>query len=77
MFYTEFQVNFDADEIVKRKVQVKIPTRKKTLKRKAETPSAEVIPPKFKKHVLSLGFQESDVVALYKNKDDWMGIQTG
>ena len=70
-------MNFDVDEIVQRKVQIEIPTRKKAMKRKAETPSAEVIPEKFKKHALSLGFQESDLAVLYKNKDDWVGIRTG
>ena len=75
--YENFQLNLDVEENIKRKIEVEIPTRKKVTKRKAETPSAEVIPEKFKKHVLSLGFQESDVTVLYENKDDWMGIQTG
>ena len=69
-------MNFDTEEKVKRKIEIEIPNRKKAMKRKAEK-SVQPIPENFKKHVLSLGFQKSDVAVLYKNKDDWMGISTG
>ena len=77
MFHENTQVNLDAEENIRRKIEVEIPTRTKATKRKAEAPSAEIVPDKFKKHVLSLGFQESDAAVLYKKKDDWMGISTG
>ena len=67
-FYAKFQLNFDRDEKIARKIEE---PRKKATKRKAET--AE-IPEKFTKHVLSLGFQESDVPVLFENRDDWMGM---
>ena len=70
-------MNLDAEKKVKRETEVDLPPRKKANKRSAETPGSEIIPEKFKKHVKSLGFQESDITVLYKNKDDWMGISTG
>ena len=69
-------MNLEADKDFKRKIAVEIPSKNKAKKRKAEKSGAE-IPAKFKKHVLSLGFQESDVAVLYRDKDDWMGISTG
>ena len=37
----------------------------------------ENIPEKFIKHVLSLGFQESDAAVLYKDKENWIGASKG
>ena len=35
------------------------------------------VPSKFIKHILSLGFEESDAPRLYEQKDDWMGVSSG
>ena len=45
-------------------------------KRKSRT-AKNYIPQDFMKHILALGFQESDSHVLYENKDDWIGMQKG
>ena len=48
----------------------------KSTKRKLKVLKKD-IPEKFIKHILSLGFQETEGQVLYENKDDWMGFSTG
>ena len=48
----------------------------KSSKRKSKV-TKKAIPKTFIKHILTLGFQESDSQVLYENKDDWLGMQKG
>ena len=37
----------------------------------------ENIPEKFMKHIVSLGFKETDADVLYKDKENWIGASKG
>ena len=68
-----FALNLDDDE-AKFAVKVADIITKCKVKRKV---TKEEVPKAFISHVISLGFQSCDAEALYENKDDWMGLNTG
>lgn len=59
------RVKFKAREVVEPKKIKKSEAKK------------EIIPNAFIAHICKLGFSESDAQVLYKNKNDWMGMNTG
>ena len=69
-----FALNLEDDDL--KFAVVKKDISAKSLKRKQRVTKDEV-PPKFMKHILSLGFQESDAPVLYESKDEWLGLHTG
>ena len=68
-----FALNLEDDEAKFALKSTDIITKCK-VKRKV---TKEEVPKAFISHVISLGFQSCDAEALYENKDDWMGLNTG
>ena len=54
-----------------------LPKRQRLSSAKEKREKKVKVPEKFIKHIVSLGFQESDGAVLYRNKSDWMGLSTG
>ena len=69
-----FEVNLDDDDEAKFAVKIADIITKCRVKRKV---TKEEVPKAFISHVISLGFQSCYAEALYENKDDWMGLNTG
>ena len=68
-----FKVNFDFGEL-----KVEMQKHKRTeLHFRVSKVKQRRLPRKFVEHILALGFDKSDAVLLYENKDDWMGIELG
>ena len=61
---------------------IEIPTKKQRLSKRKQDCEIDIektanIPETFLKHVLSLGFKETDAAVLYKDKENWIGASQG
>ena len=71
-----FEVNIENDEVRLASVEKMAIIKGKPRKKCAEK-SQRSIPIEFTKHIMSLGFQESDAYVLYEDRSSWMGMHTG
>ena len=67
---------------MKFKTKAEIPAKKQRLPKRKQASDVNIektenIPERFMKHVLSLGFKETDAAVLYKDKEHWTGASQG